>query len=64
MSEKIEKNLVYAFAAESKAAVRNEAFAVKAEREGHPGLARLFRAMTDAKSVHSHRTHILHFLIS
>lgn len=55
MSEKIEKNLANAFAAESRAAVRYEAFAIKAEREGYPGLARLFRVMTDAKSVHSRR---------
>jgi len=33
MEEKTERNLTYAFAAESKASVRNEAFAKKADAE-------------------------------
>jgi rubrerythrin len=55
MSEKTEKNLAYAFAAESKAAARNAVFAKKAETEGYTQVARLFRAVSDAESVHSSR---------
>ncbi len=55
MSEKTEKNLAYAFAAESKASARNTAFAQKAERDGYPQIARLFRAVADAESVHARK---------
>ena len=55
MGEKTEKNLAYAFAGESKAAVRNEAFAKKADMEEYPQIARLFRAVSDAESVHARR---------
>jgi rubrerythrin len=55
MSEKTEKNLAYAFAAESKAAIRNDAFAKKAEMEGYAQIARLFRAVSDAESVHARK---------
>ena len=55
MAEKTEKNLAIAFAAESKAAVRNEAFARKADKDGYPVIARLFRAVSEAESVHAHR---------
>ncbi|MFC1535495.1 rubrerythrin family protein, partial [Thermodesulfobacteriota bacterium] len=55
MGEKTEKNLAYAFAAESKASVRNAAFAMKAEKEGLPQIARLFRAVSDAEAVHANR---------
>lgn len=55
MSDRIEKNLAIAFAEESKAAARNAAFALKAEQEGYSQLARLFRAVADADSVHAHR---------
>jgi rubrerythrin len=55
MSEKTQQNLVYAFAAESKASARNMAFALKAEQDGYPRLARLFRAVSDAESVHARR---------
>ncbi len=55
MSEKTEKNLAYAFAAESKASARNATFALKAEMEGYPQIARLFRAISDAESVHARR---------
>ncbi len=54
-SERTEKNLALAFAAESKASVRNEAFAKVAEREGYSQIARLFRAISDAESVHARR---------
>lgn len=55
MSEETEKNLAYAFAAESKASVRNESFARKAEAEGYVQIARLFRAISEAESVHARR---------
>ena len=55
MGEKTESNLAYAFAAESKAAVRNEAFAKKADMEEYTQIAHLFRAVSDAESVHARR---------
>ena len=55
MSEKTEKNLAYAFAGESKASARNTAFAQKAELDGYAQIARLFRAVADAESVHANR---------
>jgi rubrerythrin len=55
MPEKTEKNLAYAFAAESKASARNETFSLKAAMEGYPQIARLFRAVSDAESVHARR---------
>ena len=55
MTDKTEKNLSYAFAAESKAAIRNDAFAKKADKEGYTQIARLFRAVSDAESVHARR---------
>ncbi len=55
MTEKTEKNLAYAFAAESKAAARNAAFAQKADKEEFPQIAKLFRAVSDAESVHARR---------
>jgi rubrerythrin len=55
MSEEIRKNLARAFAEESKSAVRDAAFALKAERDGFSELASLFRAIADAESVHARR---------
>ncbi len=55
MSQKTEKNLAYAFAAESKASARNSTFARKAEIEGYHQIARLFRAVSEAESVHARR---------
>ena len=55
MSDKTEKNLALAFAAESKAAARNAAFAQKAEKDGYAQIARLFRAVSDAESIHARR---------
>ena len=55
MSDKMEKNLAYAFAAESKASVRNATFAKKAEMEDFAQIARLFRAVSEAESVHARR---------
>ena len=55
MTEKTEKNLAYAFAAESKASARNATFAKKAEMEGYAQIAPLFRAVSEAESVHARR---------
>ncbi|MEW5725173.1 MAG: rubredoxin-like domain-containing protein [Thermodesulfobacteriota bacterium] len=42
-----------AYAAETKAFVRNLAFAGKAEQENYPRVARLFRAVAEAERVHA-----------
>ena len=55
MTDKTEKNLAYAFAAESKASIRNATFARKADMESYTQIARLFRAVSDAESVHARR---------
>ncbi|RJQ54234.1 MAG: rubrerythrin family protein [Actinobacteria bacterium] len=46
-------NLKEAFAGESQANRRYTAFAEKAEEEGHPHIARLFRAAAKAETVHA-----------
>jgi rubrerythrin len=53
MSE-TEKNLSDAFAGESQANRRYLAFAKQADKEGHPQVARLFRAAAEAETVHAH----------
>jgi len=54
---KTEKNLEGAFAGESQASRRYLYFADKAESEGHPQIARLFRAAVEAETVHA-RNHL------
>jgi len=49
-----EDNLREAFAGESQANRRYLAFAKKADGEGKPGIARLFRAAAAAETVHAH----------
>ena len=51
---KTEKNLQEAFAGESQANRTYLAFAAKAEQEGHPQVAKLFRAAAAAETVHAH----------
>jgi len=46
-------NLKEAFAGESQANRKYLAFAVKADREGYPQVAKLFRAAADAETVHA-----------
>jgi rubrerythrin len=46
-------NLKAGFVAESQAHLRNLAFAMKAEQENYPQVARLFRAIGEAESVHA-----------
>jgi rubrerythrin len=55
MPDKTDKNLAYAFAAESKALARNMAFAQKADLDGYPQIGRLFRAVAEAESVHARK---------
>ena len=55
MPSKTEQNLALAFAAESKAAARNSAFAQKAAHEGYGQIAALFRAVSEAEAVHARR---------
>lgn len=51
---KSEQNLMAAFAGESQANRRYLAFAVQAEKEGYPQVAKLFRAAAAAETVHAH----------
>jgi rubrerythrin len=53
MSKSID-DLKAAFAGESQANRKYLAFAVKADEEGHPQVARLFRAAAAAETVHAH----------
>lgn len=46
-------NLKTGFVAESQAHLRNLAYAMKAEQEGYPQMARLFRAVAEAEAVHA-----------
>jgi rubrerythrin len=48
------KDLMDAFAGESQANRKYLAFAAKAEQEGYPRVARLFRAAAEAETVHAH----------
>ena len=54
---KTEKNLKDAFAGESQANRKYLAFAQKAQTEGYPQVAKLFRAAAEAETVHAH-THL------
>lgn len=47
------KNLKAGFIAESQAHQRNLAFAIKAEEEGYPQVAKLFRAIAEAEGIHA-----------
>ena len=51
---KSEQNLGDAFAGESQANRKYLAFAKKADKEGHPQVAKLFRAAAEAETVHAH----------
>jgi len=55
LPSKTEQNLALAFAAESKAAARNSAFAQKAAQEGYGQIATLFKAVAEAEAVHARR---------
>ncbi len=47
-------NLMEAFAGESQANRKYLAYAKQAEKEGHPQVAKLFRAAADAETIHAH----------
>lgn len=53
MSEKLKENIGQAFVGEAKAYFRLLAFADKAQEEGYPQIASLFRAVALAESVHA-----------
>jgi len=53
MKEMTKQNLYAAFAGESQAHMKYSIFADKAEREGFPEVARLFRAIAYAEKVHA-----------
>lgn len=48
-----DNNLKAAFAGESQANRKYLAFAAKAEQEGYPGVAKLFRAASEAEAIHA-----------
>jgi rubrerythrin len=54
MGAKTEENLKEAFAGESQANRKYLAFSNKAEEEGYPQIAKLFRAAAEAETVHAH----------
>ncbi len=53
MSEKTMKNLAEGFAGESQANRKYLAFANQAEKEGYPGLAKMFRTIASAETIHA-----------
>ena len=57
MAYRTEDNLQEAFGGESKANRRYIFFAEKADKEGYPQVARLFRAVAEAETVHA-RNHL------
>ena len=57
MAYKTEENIQEAFGGESKANRRYMFFADKAEKEGYPQVAKLFRAVAEAETVHA-RNHL------
>ena len=50
---KTQDNLMAAFAGESQANRKYLAYAEQAEKEGHAGIARLFRATAEAETIHA-----------
>jgi rubrerythrin len=55
MGDKTDKNLAAAFAAESKASLRNDAFALMAKKENLPHIVKIFRALSNGESVHANK---------
>jgi len=55
MSDKTKKNLKIAFAGECQANRRYLVYAKKAEEEGFPNMARLFRVIADAEIIHANK---------
>jgi len=48
-----DKNLYTAFVGEAKAALRLKGYAEKADKEGYPQMAKLFRAISAAEEIHA-----------
>lgn len=59
MKEETKRNVEVAFVGEAKAYFRLRAFAQRADEEGYPQIARLFRAIAEAEAVHAQN----HFLL-
>jgi rubrerythrin len=55
MPSKTDENLARAFAEKSRLAARCRVFALKAKRQGHTHIARLFNAISEAETVHARR---------
>ncbi|MFA5757014.1 MAG: ferritin family protein, partial [Smithellaceae bacterium] len=55
MDEKIREALREAYVGEAKAALRLSMFADKAEQEGYPQIARLFRVIAFSEEIHGKR---------
>lgn len=53
MSEQTSENLHTAYEGESKAVARLKVFAEKAEEEGYPEVARLFKAVSESEAIHA-----------
>jgi len=53
MENRTKKNLEEAFLGEAKAHFRLKAFAARAEADGYPAIARLFRAVSEAEGIHA-----------
>lgn len=53
MKVKTEENLHRAFVGEATAALRLKGYAEKADKEGYPQMARLFRAISAAEEIHA-----------
>lgn len=53
MEKRTKKNLEEAFLGEAKAHFRLKAFSARAEADGYPAIARLFRAVSEAESIHA-----------
>ncbi|MFP4475537.1 MAG: rubrerythrin family protein [Desulfatibacillaceae bacterium] len=53
MRQMTEQNMINAFGGESMANMRYRHFAVKADKEGYPNVARLWRAVADAEYIHA-----------
>ena len=54
MSEKTMKNLAEGFSGESQANRKYLAYAAQAEKEGYPGVAKMFRTIAAAETYHAH----------
>lgn len=54
MSDKVMKDLQDAFAGESQANRKYLAFADQADKDGFPGVAKMFRAIASAETLHAH----------